>query len=202
MAGVATENQRESIQSKCWDSALQAYGTAELFRGRAHRYQRRIRFLQVLGIGLPVAAGSILLDLGSDLPTIIPFVFWLAAILGAVQLVLSVWALIAKWEDNYAAAQTSQAINNHLADSFEQLAKYPEQDSKLYTARFDWLHVEDQARRSIDYQLGYTKEEQRAAHRAGLYRFQRSCGGCNNVPESLSPTDCDACGNFRKGLIK
>ncbi|MGW4750469.1 mobilome CxxCx(11)CxxC protein, partial [Streptomyces sp. NPDC004290] len=62
--------------------------------------------------------------------------------------------------------------------------------------QYEKLEVEDSARRDRDSEKGVTDKERRRGMRATLRKFQRQCAGCQLVPTSLTPSDCDVCGRF------
>lgn len=83
----------------------------------------------------PAAAGGILLAVG---PTgaAIPYLLAIAAPLGVIQLVISVWALSSRWEDSLVYFQESATDNHRLSEQYRKLASDPPTDARL---RFEIL---------------------------------------------------------------
>jgi mobilome CxxCx(11)CxxC protein len=183
------------IHTECWDEALHCFGTAAIFRKRANRARLRLRILTFLGIVVPASVGGLVLSFGTDFQyknLVIVF----ASIFGLIQLVLSIWSLVAKWEDSFAYSLESLSVNDRLSSLFQELAKAIPIDSMELKTRYELLQAENRDRRARDNQQLITEKEHRFGMRAALRQFQRTCISCKKVPTSLTPTNCDICGNF------
>lgn len=189
---TAPPDQQRSLRSKCWDLAIHAFGTAWIFEKRARKLRWKLKILSFLGIAVPVVIGGIVLSFGTN-PRILPALLWVAGVLGVAQLTGSVWSLVARWDDSLAYALESVTANYRLSRRFESLGEQPPADLEV---EFRVLDAENQARKDLDFRQDLTPKEKRAGLRAGLRQFQRACVGCNEVPTSMSPTDCEVCGNF------
>jgi len=184
-----------AIRQKCWDKAVHAHGTGYIFEERARALGKKIRLLAFLGIAVPASIGGIVLAFGTDFECK-SIVLVLAGIIGIVQLIVSVWALVADWQDAYAYAHESLSANHRLAENFESLASNPPSDISEVEVNFRALMAEDKVLNQRDYRQEITPEEKREGMRAALRKFQRECASCGKVSESMSPSDCDVCGNF------
>lgn len=185
---------KDKLQIRCWNYALEAYGTGFIFDKRAKFYRMLIRGLNTLGIIVPVIAGSILLTFGEV--ALFPWVIIPAGILLIAQVIGSVWSLVAGWDDSYSYSIESMNSNYRLAASFEKLAANPPTNETDYILRYELLEQEDQFRRSEDNKQGIKEKETRMGMRASLRKYRRECVGCGQVPTSMKPTKCDVCGNF------
>jgi mobilome CxxCx(11)CxxC protein len=164
-------------------------------RQTARRYKWLLRILDFLGIVVPVTVGGIVLSFGAE-PRYLPYIVVPAGILSIIQLVMSVWSLVARWQDALVYAEESVSSNHRLSREYESLGRnLPDKlaDLKL---RYSLLEKENQLRNEIDNKQGLTEKEKRAGLRAGLRRFQRPCVVCGQVPQSMKPSGCDVCGNF------
>ncbi len=144
---------------------------------------------------MPLTVGLIVLSFGTG-PKALPWVLTAAAILGAIQAVVSLWSLVRGWNEAHAYARVSVGANDALSNSYKTLAQNPPASYDELQARFDLLQVENQNRTQLDLDQGAQDSEQRMGMRAGLRQFSRKCSGCRKVPTSMEPTDCDVCGNF------
>lgn len=183
------------IRKDCWDQAIYAYGTAWIFEQRAKRSRLLLRLLDFLGIAVPVTVGGIILSFGTT-PNYLPYIITAAGVLSIVQLVMSVWSLVARWEDALVYAEQSISSNHRLSREYESLGKNPPPELPDLRLRHTLLEKENQLRSELDNKQGLTEKEKRAGLRAGLRQFQRRCVACGQIPQSMKPSDCDVCGNF------
>ncbi len=188
-AGAGTDELRQ----KCWDQAVEAFGTARIFERRAGGLQTKLQILAYLGFCGPLAVGLVALGFGANnLTLVLP----LAAALGLLQGLVAFWALVRKWVDSYTYAVKSAAANDRLASAYSDLASTPPADQTAFRHAYDLLWVEDQQRRTSDGEQNVSEREKRYGMRAALRRFRRECVGCHQVPLTLDSTSCGVCGNF------
>lgn len=182
--------EQEQVQQDCWTRAIHAFGTAAVFERRAARYRRLVRVPAFLGVAVPVVVGGMVLSFGTEQASL-PAIILVAGILGLVQLVMSVWALVAQWESTLAYALESASENHRFATEFEKLAKDPTTDLRV---RFEMLDSTYQARGHADVRQVVSQAEKRFGLRSGLHRFQRACVACKLIPDPEDPTGCSVCG--------
>jgi mobilome CxxCx(11)CxxC protein len=182
----------DSLRQECWTRAINAYGTGYLFENRARELRPYVRGLTFLGIAVPAAAGGILLAVGPT-GTAIPYLLAIAAPLGVVQLIGSVWSLASRWDDSLVYFQESATDNYRLSEQYRKLGADPPSDARL---RFEIIEASYQARCDADTKQALNEKEKRRGLRAGLKQFQRKCVACNVVPNSMRPTKCGVCGDF------
>jgi len=185
----------DALCSDCWDRALYAFGTAEVFLRRSHQYTRRLQALSFFGLVVPLLIGGIVLGFGTS-GSYLPGLIGLAAAAGVVQLVFSALSIVYSWPDNLQYALESAAENFDLSVKFKELGQQcqaPPDDLPISHAA---LKARDDARRMADAKRNVTAKELRYAHRAGLRQFGRQCEECKQVPRSMEPTNCHTCGDF------
>lgn len=182
----------DSLRQECWTRALYAYGTASIFERRARQLRPWVRGLTFLGVAVPASAGGVLLSVGPNAAAI-PWLLAIAAPLGVLQLVLSVWSLSARWDDSLVYFQESATDNHRLSEQYRKIAADPPQDARL---RFEILEASYQARCDADYKQVISEKEKRRGLRAGLLQFRRKCAACNSVPDSMRASKCGVCGDF------
>lgn len=186
------------LRSECWNRAIQAYATGEIFKRRSQKYTWRIQLLTFLGIVVPVLVGAVVLAFGvqfEHLGALLAF----AGVISIVQLVVSAWALVANWTENLQYSLESATENFDLSLKFKKLGQNPPADFQTRSAA---LQAKDEARQGSDNKRNISDRENRRGHRAGLRQFERECKGCKKTPISMISSNCDMCGNFEWWRIK
>ena len=180
----------EILRRQCWDRAIHAFATATVLERRAAALQRKTRALTFLGIIGPLLVGGLVLSFGAT-ASWVPGLLVAASVLGVVQLVLSVWSLVASWNAAWAYAQESASDNYRLSDAYQKLGTNPPKDLEV---RFELVEASYLHRSSADVARGVSAEEKRQGHRVALHRFARECPKCKVIPNPDAPTSCSNCG--------
>lgn len=185
----------EAIRRESSNEALHCFGTAHVFEVRANILRRRIKMLTFLGMVVPGVIGLAFTSFGAN--------SWFTTalvVIGAVLLILqfigSTWSLVQGWDANFAYALESMSANRLLSEQFNELS-FDNSNVDEANIRYQLLQRDSQARSKEDEKQGFTENEKRMGMRAGLRLLQRPCAACNQVPMSMTPTNCDVCGNFR-----
>jgi mobilome CxxCx(11)CxxC protein len=181
-------------REKCWNEAFYAFGTAWIFEKRASRLRGRLRILTFLGIAVPLALGGTVASFGLDF-RYLGLIIILAAILSIIQLIGSAWALVAKWEDEYAYSLESAVINYGLSNKYKELGENLPESEEL-RIKMSLLDAENRLRKDSDLKHVITEKEKRMGHRAALRQFRRTCVACGEIPTSMKGSDCNVCGDF------
>src|SRR5215210_1610907 len=168
----------------CWNHALEAYGTAFVLQRRAARLRRIRRLLAFFGLVVPVLVGIIATRFYKNSP-IPSWVIHSAGVASAIQSLLALWALVAKWEDSLSEAVQAAQKNFALHTRWEHLARGG--DGALIDA-FPQLAAEDETQRQSDVKLFVSDRERAVGMRAGLFKFGRACDRCSKVPTSEAPS--------------
>jgi mobilome CxxCx(11)CxxC protein len=190
---MSTTNNPQATQ--CWDRACDCFATAKIFERRALRYREKLDWLSYIGIGVPAIFGAMVIAWGKSVLVIQPLMF-IVALLGIIQVALSVASLIRRWPEEHAYANRSAASNYQLSDEFKILAPDSVAPSATFTHDLQNLLARDQAQSQNDTERHVTDKEKSWGHRHALRQFQRSCVMCNKVPENMQPTGCNQCGDF------
>lgn len=181
--------------SECWNRALYAHGTAQVFLARSERYKRKLRWLAFVGIAGALLIGGIVTGFGVGAPYLSLFIAG-AAIVTIGQLLFSLWSLVADWTGELTYSLESASENLSLSSAFRELAEQAQNPSSDLAVRFAELRSRDESRRVSDTKQGVTEKEKRYGLRAGLLHFQRQCVECKQVPISMKSTKCGVCGDF------
>jgi len=185
----------ESIRRESSIEALHCFATAHVFEVRANILRQRIRMLTFLGLVVPGVVGLTFTSFGANSRLTTTLVV-LGSILLILQFIGSMWSLVQGWDANFAYALESMSANRSFYERFKDLScdTLEEREADL---RYQLLQRESQARSKEDEKQGFTENEKRMGMRAGLRHLQRECAACHQVPTSMTPTNCDVCGNFR-----
>jgi mobilome CxxCx(11)CxxC protein len=185
----------DAIRQDCWTKAIHSFGTSQIFVNRMASTKNKLRLVAFLGIVVPVAVGGVVTAFGTNFKYL-EVVLLVASTVGLFQLILSVWALVAKWEDRLGFAIDSMNENARLAESFKSLGQNPPSLERDLERDYAVLNAHYETRQLLDNRECLTEKEKRFGMRAALRQFQKACAGCKKVPVSLEPTICDVCGNF------
>lgn len=180
----------DELRAHCRKKAFFAFGTSQIFQRRAQRLLRLRNWITYLGIVVPILVGAIALSFGT---AYMKYVLVPAGVVGIVQLALSVWSLVARWDERHMYAVSAARAQTRLFNAWDALAARPPADLR---ARVDDVDEEDQRQEQFDLTQHIDDKEKRYAMRAALYQFGNNCERCGQKPKSMAPTDCDACGNF------
>jgi mobilome CxxCx(11)CxxC protein len=192
--------QKEERRS-CHESALRSFGTAYIFECRAVPLRVALKLLAFSSLVGPLSIGALVIAVGST-TTLITWAILVAAALSIVQIILSLWSLVAQWRDNLSYYLESKADNYNLADRFYSLGNNTVYPDDKWRTEFSVLDALGNNRARLDLRYDITDEEKRMGMRAALREFQRKCTGCQTVPNSLEASDCPICGNFKKRRFK
>jgi len=195
---MGQQDNKDCTAQECWDKALYTFGTARIFEKRTATLQKKLRFLSFLGLAMPLLVGGVVTSFGLDFKHI-GFVLVLTSIVGLLQLIVSLWALVDRWEDALANSTESLIDNDRLSREFsrfaQEISRLPrlEEQHKLI---FERLITENSARANLDIKQNVSEREKRFGMRAGLRQYKRKCTSCDKIPQSLKPTKCPICGRF------
>jgi mobilome CxxCx(11)CxxC protein len=188
---VTQVDQVEQLRNDCRQKANYAFGTASIFEHRMRRLERLRYTITYLGIIVPVLVGSLALtSLGK---TLLPYMEFPAGVVITLQLALSIWSIIAKWDEKYLYALGAMQVQTKLFNSWNRLAKYPPPDLER---RVHELLEKDELQENSDLAQNVSDKEKRYGLRKTLYHYGLTCATCQIKPSSMKPSKCDTCGNF------
>ena len=106
---------------ECRDKEFYAYGTTRIFERRARRLRLCRTWITFLGIVAPLLVGGLVLTFGVAEKTL-PYFITAAGFVGIIQLTLSTWAIVARWDEQYEYSIESARQNTDLYNQFKLLA--------------------------------------------------------------------------------
>lgn len=148
-----------------------------------------------MGLVVPLLLGATVAAYGAN-SAILNIAIAITAPISIFQIVLSGISLASKWDDQLAYSLESQSENRILTEAYEELAKYPPTDLIEHKRRFDVIKAKDDARIRQDEKVSFSIKENRRGMRYALWIRKKKCGTCQIVPTSMTPSNCDTCGNF------
>jgi mobilome CxxCx(11)CxxC protein len=181
---------------RCADQALHHYGTAYIFEKRAARTRWKIKLLNFFGIAAPAAVGATIATYAFNdawMETILIF----AGAIGLAQLLVTIWSIVSKWDDQLSYCMESKSANYRLSSLYDDLRSKQWLSTIDFQTELSFIGQESQFRSDLDHREDITDKEKRMGMRSGLRRFGRQCRACNEVPKSTKSKNCDVCGNFK-----
>lgn len=192
--------QQEERRS-CHESALRCFATAYIFECRAAPLRVALKLLTFSSLVGPLSIGALVIAVGST-AELISWAIFVAAFLSIIQIILSLWSLVAQWRENLSYYLESKADNYQLADRFYELGNNTVYYEDKWRTEFTVLDALSNNRSHLDLRYDITDEEKRMGMRAALREYQRECIECKSIPTSLQSSNCSVCGNFKKRSIK
>jgi mobilome CxxCx(11)CxxC protein len=186
---------KEDLNVCCYNESLAEAGLGHVFRRRAARLSKRVRFLRASTILVPVFPGSIVLAYGSQSSvTEVAIAVFLA--LSIAIAVFSAISLALGYDEQLSYFYESSSHHSQLSSQFESLAKNSTLEINSCLEFYAGLKAEQKIRDQQDEKYNFSVKDERRAMRYGLRQFGRACVACKKIPVSVEPTHCDVCGNF------
>lgn len=190
----------EQLRIDSWNNSIQAFGKSYIFSKRAQFYSNWNRFLAILGIVVPLTIGATASGYGFN-SEILKNTIAISIPLSILQLIISAFALVNNWNDNLSYSLEAVNDYNSLSDNFKKLGKNPPTNFQEFSRTFEILETKLNSRTDNDSKYSIKERELRKGMRYALREFQKKCVGCNEVPLSISSSDCEVCGKFKRNLI-
>jgi mobilome CxxCx(11)CxxC protein len=182
----------DMIIKDCRGKEFYAFGTHRIFDQRARKLQLYRTWITFLGIITPLFVGGVVLSFGTE-SKVLPWVITVVGIIGLVQLVLSAFSIVSRWDEKYEYALDSSRGNTDLYNRFKFLADNAPADLEV---QYKDAIRENEAREFKDLGQGITEKEKRFANREALKYYRKPCSICSITPTNSKPSKCDGCGNF------
>ncbi|WEM40819.1 hypothetical protein PTW35_09155 [Photobacterium sp. DA100] len=168
------------------------YGAIEIFEKRKRRLCRLRNVIVYLGLAIPVSLLCLVL-FDNEHPAIKSTLIAIISIILLVQLIMSLWALIAKWEEKYEysiSAMTSSRIIYERLNSLINSNKSIPSDVMLAISDDYHSQFSDELAHEI------TAKEKCYGYRKSLIKFSKVCPLCQSKPIDMKPSGCKLCGKF------
>ena len=182
------------IRNHAHDKKLHSFGYSKLFAKRASVFSNRLNWITKIGFILPGVLGGYALAFGVDED--FKNILYVFVPLSLLQFILSLWASLSKWDDEYSYAV--EASNNYSAlnTKFKNLASLSSDTFEHLKDEFLMLETEFDERSHQDTKHNLKDWERRFGMRTALRQYAKKCVKCELIPYNHKSTDCDVCGNF------
>ncbi|MGV6393681.1 mobilome CxxCx(11)CxxC protein [Pseudomonas caspiana] len=182
----------DSIKQECRNKEFYTYGTHRLFDARARTLRQLRSWITFLGMATPLFVGGVVSSFGTDFKAL-PYLIWVMGGVGLIQLLMSAFSIVFRWDERYEYALESSRANTELYNGFKYLADNLPPDLE---AKYKDLVRENESREFKDLGQAITDKDMRFANHASLKYHRKACHVCEVIPISSKPSKCDSCGNF------
>jgi mobilome CxxCx(11)CxxC protein len=161
-----------------------------------------VQVLTFFGVAIPGVVGGIVLAnlLHANL---LESLIYVAGALGVIQLVFSIWSVVANWPESLEYSATAGAANIHLSNKLKALADQAATPPTDFEVVYTELVAMDEAQNDLDNRRDITDSEKVYGHRAALRQFSLKCTACGETPVSMKKAffpwnRCPVCGGPKK----
>ena len=185
----------EQLKKECSDNRFNSFGTARLFERRAKIYGRNLNWITFLGLAVPLVIGVTVLSFSGESKIFKSIMIPTAGLFTVCQLIISLWALVSRWDEKKDYAVSATKINTRLEADFNRLCNSEEVtiNDEISNLREEYNRINQE-----DTAQGITEKEKKWSMRKALIHYKLKCPTCNLKPTSMVPLSCDICGNFPK----
>ena len=181
------------LKEKAKNYEFYSFGTTRIFEKRASKLKSLRTWITFLGLVTPVVVGGAVLSFGFESP-VLPIFLTAAGVVGIIQLVLSTWSIVARWDETYEYAVESLRSNTELYNQWKSIKD--ETDEATLKKESELLVKKYEEREFKDLGQNITDKEKRFANHETLKYYKQECHVCNQIPKSIKATKCSGCGNF------
>lgn len=185
----------DKLKKECADNRFYSFGTSKLFERRAKIYRRYLNLITFLGLAVPLVIGITVLSFSGESKVFKNIMIPTAGMLTTCQLIVSLWALVSRWNEKNDYAVSAIKSNTRLETEFNRLCNSEEEviNNEISNLRNEYDRVKQE-----DTAHGVSEKEMRWGMRKALIHYKLKCPTCNLKPTSMVPLSCDTCGNFPK----
>lgn len=178
---VIEDEEVRDFRAKAWDNAIHAEGTREVFSRRFNSLYRLTRIRDWLAFAVPILlAFTATAEWLEAEPAAKKLMFGILGAAVAAQLLLALWSLISRWDDNLAYCSRAMRDSYNLKEAWKKIGRNDVLDIRQeYRMRQSQQENID----SHDVQQNISPKEKQIGLRAGLIEVQRKCI-CGNEPKS------------------
>ena len=124
------------------------------------------------------------------------YLLFVAGIIVLIQLILSTWSIVSRWDEQYEYAMNSVRENTCIYNELDTYNKREISDTKESEEKFNEILSKIEKQEFNDIKQNISDKETRFANRAALFYFKQACHICNEIPKTMKPNKCSSCGNF------
>ncbi len=175
----------DELRNEAWTQFIYARGAHEIFRRRASKLKVYMRIRDFLAVALPVIIAFVATtDFIDKLGGFKAVALAGLAVATAGQVLLSLWSLIARWDESRSVSLQLMNDSNELETQWRDVGKsdVPDLESAYGVAKA--------RQKVVDARLAaeeLTEAERLIGLRAGLKELQRRCVECGRIPVTIDP---------------
>lgn len=189
------DEKEEKDRIEAWDRAVYCFGTAKIFEKRLKQLNILNKGAKFIGLAVPLIIGYFVMTFGKENVLSASWFLYTAAILGFVQLSISLWALVDNWDDKLQCYAEFASENIHYSDTFENIGKRYGENKVEYARLLREMIALDGKQRKLNSKMNISRKENRYAMRYSLFQFERECVECKTIPIVDKPKrGCSICG--------
>lgn len=179
--------------------AVNCWGTSEIFKIRADRYERSLRKSALVGFALPIVVGVLVIALGPDWKYL-RYALVLVALISAAQALYNAYLIFHGYERELRDCLDSASTNRSIATRADLLSQNVQILEDEFARQYHQLVGENRNQETQDERRKITNKERRMAGRFGLFQFRQRCDACKKTPTSTDAkadgSNCKFCGDF------
>ncbi|HLG82515.1 MAG TPA: mobilome CxxCx(11)CxxC protein [Bradyrhizobium sp.] len=173
----------DDIRQEAWKQFIDARGTYTIFTRRAASLKRWMQARDFSAIAIPVVVAFVATtDFVEKLGSFKAVALAILAIAGLIQVLLSGWSLIARWDEERSYSLRA------LRDAYDMEAKWREiakKDVPDLVVAYEAAKTQQRAIDSHDIGKEISESERQIGLRAGLKEIPRACIECKKIPATI-----------------
>lgn len=188
------DDREEKLRGEAWENSFQTYALSYVMSEKAKSLGKKRRWLTFLTFLSPLVVGAVALGYGQNDKNL-EYALMAFIPLAIFQVVLGLWSLVAKWDDDFSYFVESSIANLNLSDEFKECAKIPQSTVEELEKKISILNAKYSERGVQDKKVELSTKDRNRGMRYALIKYQWPCAGCKEKAISMIKTECKICGN-------
>lgn len=189
------DDREEKLRGEAWENSFQTYALSYVMSEKAKTLGRRRKWLTFLTFLSPVIVGAVALGYGQNDKTL-EYALMAFIPLAISQVILGLWSLVSRWDENFGYFVESSIANQNLSDDFKECAKIPQNNLAELEKKISVLNAKYSERGVQDKKVHLSIKDRNRGMRYALIKYQWACAGCKEKAVSMIETECKICGNI------
>ena len=202
--GITMALTEDDIRQEAWKQFIDARGAQTIFSRRAASLKRWMQARDFSAIAIPVVVAFVATtDFINSIGQFKNIALAVLAIAGLLQVLLSFWSLIGRWDEERAYSLRAMRDAYDMEVKWREIAKGDVND---LSATYDAAKAQQQVIDLHDIGKEITERERQIGLRSGLKEIPRPCIQCKNIPPTIDPprwvrseNRCPVCGGKHNG---
>ena len=178
---------------KLQDIKFHSLGYGHVFSERVKSIKWKINILTFLSFACPVLFASVVGLVGKDWKYYEHIRVSVGGI-AIIQLIISVWAYVSNWQEEYYFSKELKRQNNKLCHEINAISPENISDEILGNIGTKYAVLQSQ----IDDQ-NVTENEKRIGYRYSCYMIKTPCSICGKIPKNMNgKEECETCSSDKE----